>query len=120
MRKVTNTSKLLADLLGAMSAGRAVTIRYVKACGEVSRRGIEILSVALTSKNETTVAVLDRRTGERRTFRLDRITHYTCHRVARHAAYRVAPVVPNVATLLDDEDAEVVGFQAWDLAPDSN
>lgn len=110
MRKVTaNTT---AHLLAAMDNQRAVTIRYVKSSGEVSRRAIEILEIKVTSKGDLVVVAMDRRSGERRTFRLDRITHYTLHRAGKTGDYRFQ-VIAEPVVLLDDEDAEVIGFRAW-------
>lgn len=119
MRKVTDTAKTVTELLAAMDAQRAVTIRYVKADGTVSRRGVEILAVTTTANGDTTIVALDRRTGERRTFRVDRITHLTCHRAQHLAAYRVAPIqaaTGDETTVTDPDTDEVVGFRAWVLA----
>lgn len=113
MRKVT--AQTLTHLLGAMDAQRAVTIRYVKPTGEVSRRRIEIHSIRVTLKGDVIVWAYDQRDGEMTTFRLDRITHYTLHRTAKLAAYRL-PVVADTTEILDADTDEVAGFRAWDEA----
>lgn len=113
MRKVTaNTT---AHLLQAMASGRAVTIRYVKENGEVSRRAIEIHSLRVTLKGDLIVRAWDRRDREMTTFRVDRITHYTLHRAPKLASYQL-PVVADVETLVDEDTNEVTGFRAWDEA----
>lgn len=103
--------KTLAHLLRAMEARQAVTIRYMKSSGEVSRRTIEVFGFEVTSAGNITMVAMDRRTDEVRTFRLDRITDYTLHRVGRVADYRtpVLPYVPEVST--DDEDAS---YRLWE------
>lgn len=105
-------TRTLAHLLGAMEARRAVTIRYVKECGEVSRRTVEIFGVDVTSAGNITLRVMDRRTDEVRTFRLDRITHYTLHRSGWLATYRT-PVVAVVPEIPEDDDAPI-RYRLWD------
>lgn len=113
MRKAT--AQTLTHLLGAMFAQRAVTIRYVKPNGEVSRRRIEIHKIWVTQKGDIAIRAWDHRDEEMTTFRLDRITHYTLHRSARLASYRL-PVVADVAELTDADTDELTGFAAWDEA----
>lgn len=113
MRK--NSANTLAHLLGAMDAGRAVTIRYVKANGEVSRRKIEIHAIEVTSAGDIVLNVFDHRSAERHTFRLDRITHYTLHRQFGHAVPTVAEVAEIVTTDRMTGDEGVTGFRAWDF-----
>lgn len=108
----SNGNATLAHLLDAMSGQRAVTIRYRKADGTVSRRTIELLSVEVSGAGNITLVAMDRRSGERRTFRLDRVTHYTLHRSARLAGYR-NPVDPSAQPECRDEDDEVVAVNAW-------
>lgn len=109
MRKVTTNT--LAHLLGAMFAGRSVTIRYVKETGEVSRRRIDIYSVQVTKAGNYTLTTWDHRDRELTTFRLDRITHYTLHRSAKLTAY-ARPVVADTEPILDADTDEVAGFRA--------
>lgn len=114
MRKVTaNTT---AHLLTAMDNQRAVTIRYVKSNGEVSRRRIEIHSVRVTNAGNVTIRAWDHRDQEMTTFRLDRITGYTLHRTAKLAAYRLPVVAADEAVTVDEDTDEVVGLAAWDEA----
>ncbi|QNJ57688.1 hypothetical protein SEA_KEANU_83 [Streptomyces phage Keanu] len=113
MRKAT--ANTLAHLLGAMAAGRSVTIRYIKENGEVSRRRIDIYSVQVTKAGNVTLTTWDHRDQELTTFRLDRITHYTLHRSAKLTAY-ARPVVPCDDPITDADTDEVVGFSAWDDA----
>lgn len=113
MRK--NTANTLTHLLGAMSDRSSVTIRYVKPCGEVSRRRIDIYSVQVTKAGNITLTTWDHRDQELTTFRLDRITHYTLHRSAKLTAY-ARPVVANDEPILDADTDEIAGFSAWDDA----
>lgn len=103
----------LIHLIKAMDAQRAVTIRYVKSTGQVSRRKIEIKYIEVSNDGNILIQCYDHRSGDQlHTFRLDRITHYTLHRTAKTATY-VNPVVPAVRDLTD-ADGEVIGFRAWD------
>lgn len=91
MRK--NSTKTLAHFLRAMDNQTAVTIRYVKSNGEISRRAIELHSVEVTSAGNITIRAWDRRDNEMTTFRLDRITHYTLHRRTTKVAQYLRPVI---------------------------
>ncbi len=110
MRKAT--ANTLAHLLGAMAAGRAVTIRYIRKDGEISRRRIEIHSFRVTNAGNITLYAWDERDQEMTTFRVDRITHYTLHRTPKLANYRFPTYATEVAELVD-EDGDVTGFGAW-------
>lgn len=117
MRKVTNEIALLADLLNAQEAQKAVKIRYVKIkTGEVSRRSIEILNIWVDSKGDFLVVAWDRRDQELTTFRMDHITHYTLHRSPKLATYtaQVEPVADEDAIRVDKND-EITGFASWRL-----
>lgn len=106
------TTKTLAHLLDAMSAGRAVTIRYIREDGEVSRRRVEIHSFRVTSAGNVTFYAWDHRDQEMTTFRVDRVTHYTLHRAPKLAAYTLPTYATEVAEVLD-EDGDVIGYRAW-------
>lgn len=112
MRK-TNADTL-GHLLQAMDDAKAVTIRYVKESGEVSRRRIEIHKIEIDGKGNALVKCYDHRSASYHTFRLDRITHYTLHRSAKLAAYRM-PVVVDREAVLDPDTDEVCGYRAWDF-----
>lgn len=112
MRK-TNADTL-GHLLRAMDDAKAVTIRYVKENGEVSRRRIEIHQIEADSNGNILVKCYDHRSASYHTFRLDRVTHYTLHRSARLAAYRM-PVVTHREPILDPATDEVCGYRAWDF-----
>lgn len=111
MRK--NTTNTLAHLLGAMVSGRAVTIRYIRKDGEVSRRRIEIHSFSVTQAGNITLWAWDQRDQEMTTFRVDRITHYTLHRAPKLTAY----THPVYAEPVDhtDEDGDVTEVRAWGI-----
>ncbi len=110
MRKAT--ANTLAHLLDAMAAGRAVTIRYTRKDGVVSRRRIEIHSFRVTSAGNITLYAWDERDQEMTTFRVDRISAYTLHRAPKLADYRFPTYATEVAETLD-EDGDVTGFSAW-------
>jgi len=113
MRKAND--KMLTHLIEAMDAQRAVKIRYVKENGEVSRRSIEIHYLRVSAAGNVTVECYDRKSGERHSFRVDRITHYTLHRTRGLSAYRV-PVTASAEPVLDKDTDEVAGFRCWDFA----
>lgn len=71
-----------AKLHRAIRREQPVTATYVKADGEETVRTIEPTSLSLTKAGDVIVKAADRLSGERRTFRLDRIRTYTVHRSA--------------------------------------
>jgi len=112
MRK--NSTNTLGHIIKSMTAQTAVSIRYVKENGEISRRTIEVHSIKVTKAGNITVQAWDRRDNEMTTFRLDRITHYTLHRASSKVAYYALPVAPlDTPDTEVDEYGEVVGFGAW-------
>jgi predicted DNA-binding transcriptional regulator YafY len=80
----------LTHMLRAADRHHPVTITYLKeekdAAGKKTGRlvetvrTIEIYDVITTKAGNVTLKAMDRETGERRTFRLDRIQAYTIHR----------------------------------------
>lgn len=60
---------------GAISAERPVLITYVAADGEQTTRTIEPYELTDTDAGNVIVRAMDRRSGDVRTFRLDRIVH---------------------------------------------
>lgn len=112
MRK--NSTNTLGHIIKSMVAQTAVSIRYVKKDGEVSRRTIEVHSIKVTKDGNITVLAWDRRDEEMTTFRLDRITHYTLHRATSKIATYALPVAPlDTPDTEVDEDGEIIGFSAW-------
>lgn len=83
----------MARLIRAMDHQHPITITYTKADGTETLRTIEIYDVAPTNAGYIVLKAMDRDSGEARTFRLDRISHYTVHRTA----YTV-PVEPTTET----------------------
>lgn len=112
MRK--NSANTLGHLLQAMAAGRAVTIRYIREDGEVSRRRVEIHSFQVTKAGNITFRAWDHRDEEMTTFRIDRVTHYTLHRTSKLAAYRFPTCTPDTAEVLD-EYGDVTEVRGWDI-----
>lgn len=114
MRAVTDRTALLVHMVKATGKQQAVTIRYVKANGEVSRRRIEIHQIRVDSKGAILLDSMDHRSRELRSFRLDRITHFTLHRSSRLAGYSW-PVYAEATDDLD-EDGDIAGCRTWTLA----
>lgn len=114
MRKAT--ANTLTNLLDAMSTGRMVTIRYVKPTGEVSRRKIEIHAIEVSGEGNILVKCYDHRSDGVHTFRLDRITHYTLHRIFGHTVPTSSvadQVIPGTNPMTLEPDT--AGFRAWDF-----
>lgn len=95
--KNQTSERTLTDLARAMDNRRPVTITYVKAEGEITIRTIEIQDLKTTKAGAIIARAADRQSGEMRTWRLDRIVSYTCHRgqytVVLPEAETPAPVV---------------------------
>lgn len=64
----------------AVRRERPVTITYVKADGEEVVRTIEPTGLKLTKSGDVIVKAMDRASGEKRSFRTDRVQAYTVHR----------------------------------------
>jgi|SRR5689334_15859236 len=60
-----------------------VTITYTKADGTETVRTIEPLTLKVTKAGDTLIQAMDRLSGEKRSFRLDRVSAYTVHRTRR-------------------------------------
>jgi len=71
-----------AKLHKAVRKAQPVTVTYVKADGEETVRTIEPTSLSLTKAGDVIVKAADRKSGDRRSFRLDRVRTYTIHRTA--------------------------------------
>ena len=75
-------AQTLTRLLAAADRQHPVTITYTKADGTQTIRTIEIYDTRTTKAGDIILKVMDRESGESRTFRLDRIQAYTVHRTA--------------------------------------
>lgn len=81
----------LARAHTALRTGRRLSVRYVKADGEVTRRRLTVRSLSLSKAGDPILrADDDSRNGDTRSFRWDRVTHTTLHRATR----RPAPAAP--------------------------
>lgn len=60
-----------------------VTITYTKADGTETVRTIEPIALKVTKAGDTLIQAMDRLSGEKRSFRLDRVSAYTVHRTRR-------------------------------------
>jgi len=98
MRKATNTTDTLADVYAAMGKRRPVTITYVKADGSETVRTIETYDVMTTKTGNVIIKAMDRETGESRSWRLDRITFYTVHRMTYTVERETVPAETVPAT----------------------
>lgn len=84
---ITVSEDDLLRVTTAIRTGREMSIRYVKESGEVSRRRVRPQSLRRTKAGDYVVrAEDDRRDGDTRSFRFDRITHTTLHHRVRRAA----------------------------------
>lgn len=92
------TTKTLADMYRAIDRRQPVSITYTKSDGTTSVRTVEPYDLRTTTKGDITLVGMDRETGERRTFRVDRISAYTRHTgtgfVVERAEEIPAPVTP--------------------------
>lgn len=92
------TTKTLADMYRAIDRHQPVTITYTKSDGSETLRTVEPYDLRTTTKGDITLVGMDRETGERRTFRIDRISAYTRHTGTSFVVTRVeevpAPVTP--------------------------
>jgi predicted DNA-binding transcriptional regulator YafY len=79
MRKAHGT-RTRTDLDWALIMQRPVTVSYVRADGAETVRTIELYDIRETKAGNIIAKAMDRETGQARTWRLDRITHYTLHR----------------------------------------
>lgn len=88
MRTTANETETQTTLrlLNAMDRQQPVTITYLKADGTETIRTIEIYNIEVSNAGDLLLKVMDRQSGEKRTFRIDRIRSYTVHR----SAYTVA------------------------------
>jgi hypothetical protein len=96
----------------ALRTGRTLSLRYVKADGEVTRRRVQPQSLRISKAGDVILrATDDRRAGDTRSFRWDRVTHTTLHREVRKAAptksalwaefERTLPAVETVTVVTD-------------------
>lgn len=82
MRTTANETETQTTLrlMNAMDRQQPVTITYTKANGDETIRTIEIYNIEVSNAGDILLKVMDRESGEKRTFRVDRITAYTVHR----------------------------------------
>lgn len=69
-------------IMRAMDRQQPITITYLKADGSETIRTIETYNIEVSNAGDILLKVMDRQSGEKRTFRLDRIRAYTAHRSA--------------------------------------
>lgn len=84
MLKVTDTNQeqTRIRLEKAMVRNHPVTVTYTKADGETTVRTIEIFEIKESKAGDLYVRAMDRKTGEARSFRIDRMLTITIHRTA--------------------------------------
>lgn len=95
----------------AVREQRSMTIRYVKADGDVTRRRVEPTSVRLTKDGNIVVRAYDRRRDAERSFRADRITHTTLHR----DRFVPAPSKEALAAAFQEHVRATEATSPWDL-----
>lgn len=72
-----------ARIAKAARREQPVTITYTKADGTETVRTIEPTGLKTTKAGDTLILAMDRLSGEKRSFRLDRVSAYTVHRTRR-------------------------------------
>lgn len=72
-----------ARITKAARREQPVTITYTKADGTETVRTIEPTGLKTTKAGDTLILAMDRLSGEKRSFRLDRVSAYTVHRTRR-------------------------------------
>jgi predicted DNA-binding transcriptional regulator YafY len=84
MRNTANETETQTTLriMRAMDRQQPITITYLKANGDQTVRTIETYAIEVSNAGDILLKVMDRESGDRRTFRLDRIAAYTVHRSA--------------------------------------
>lgn len=102
-----------ARLHRAVRKARPVTITYVKADGEETVRTIEPTGLSLTKGGDVIVKAADRKSGEKRSFRLDRVRTYTVHRTA--FLVRMEAPAPSKAELVQAFQARTYTVEYRDL-----
>jgi len=102
-------AQTLTRLLAAADRQHPVTITYTKADGTQTIRTIEIYDTRTTKAGDIILKVMDRESGESRTFRLDRIQAYTVHRTAYTVARPARDGETTVALPVASAPATVIG-----------
>ncbi|PBC80139.1 WYL domain-containing protein [Streptomyces sp. TLI_235] len=84
MRKTANETEhdTVIRILRAIDRQHPITITYTKADGTETIRTIEIYNIEISKVGAICLKAMDRHSGDRRTFRVDRIQAYTVHRSA--------------------------------------
>jgi predicted DNA-binding transcriptional regulator YafY len=72
--------EMVLNIHRAISRKQPVTVTYVDEHGNETVRTVEPYSIRQTKAGELTLVVMCRLRHDRRTLRLDRVTHYTVHR----------------------------------------
>lgn len=86
MRAVKNETErmTITNFIRAIDRRRPITITYIDVKNDETVRTIEPYKVDVSDPGNIIVTAMCRKRGELRTFRLDRITHYTIHRGSFH------------------------------------
>lgn len=79
-----------SDMRRAVKLRLPVTVDYVAEDGTHSVRTLEPYEVRVTKGDQVVIVAMCRMRLERRTFRLDRVTHYTVHR----GTFQLEPPAP--------------------------
>ena len=119
MRNTANETETQTTLrlMRAMDRHQPITITYLKADSTETIRTVETYAIDVSKAGDILIKAMDRQSGERRTFRLDRIVTYTVHRTAYTVVLPddITPAAPKAFCLGCDELVD-----ADDLTPDHN
>ena len=101
----------------AHPSGEAYSLGILKADGSETIRTIEIYDIQVSGAGDILLKVMDRQSGEKRTFRIDRIQAYTIHRSA-YTVERPADLTPVTPKAFCSSCSYLC--EADELAPDHN
>lgn len=100
----------------AIRRAKPVTITYVRADGEETVRTIEPYEIVETKAGNTIVKAMDRKTGECRSWRIDRVLFYTVHRTRFIVERTMAEIVVTptaVQPLSTQDEIPTVDADEW-------
>lgn len=109
-----NTDRLHSHMIKAMRLRRAVTISYTRENGSTTVRTIEPYMITRNKDGNPYVRVMDRESGEARTFRLDRIGAYTVHGNKSRHTLEVPESKPKSGVPTKAETARAAKYAAAD------
>ncbi len=105
-------ARTTADLVRAAERGLVVTLTYRKPGADEELRTVEVTDVRVSEAGDLLVVGWCRTRGERRTFRVDRVTCYTVHGALRRTPAHVALLVAEAAEWAELAAVPHTGYEA--------